>query len=320
MTVLRTSTDGCYKLVNNSWGTYLSPAADPEADTVITKEQLEGFEVRTDVPKIPGELWQAWVDLCIEMTKRDSRNLEVSCRLLRNEADPTLYRIAVPEQSVTVASVRVESFDKALDLMTGEVIEQWPPAGWLPCGSSHSHNTMDSFFSGTDDAYELGDPGLHIVVGNIDIQKNTHSLLASVTAQKRRFIIDEESVIDFADTVSSTYHPSVLTAVKLPVEAIGSPYSRQYLSSWGSRTYNTTQIDTQPRTDYRELSVVIEQFNDQLDLNLVAGKKIGFDSLQVLQNLRDEIEARIEDYYFFSSPVPEYSDPFAYDSNAAYTF
>jgi hypothetical protein len=299
---------------------YLSPASDPDADTVVTKEQLEGFEVRSDVPKIPAALWQAWVDLCVEMTKRDSRNLEVSCRLLRNEADPTLYRIAVPEQSVTVASVRVDSFDKAVDLMTGEVIIQWPPEGWRPCGSSHSHNTMDSFFSGTDDAYELGDPGLHIVVGNIDVAANTHTLVASITAQKRRFIIDEKSVLDDVATVSSTFHPAVLDVIKLPVADISSSYTSYSFPAWGSRTYNTTQIDTPPRTDYRELSGVIQTFNDQLDVTLDTGKQLNFENLQVLEKLRDEIEARIEDQYFFSSPMTAYSDPYAFNSYAPYTY
>ncbi len=320
MTVLRTSTDGCYKLVSNSWGMYLSSTPDPDADTIITKEQLQALELHPDVAKIPAELWQAWVDLCVEMTKRDSRNLEVSCRLLRNEADPTLYRIAVPEQSVTVASVRVDSFDKAIDLMTGEVIQQWPPEGWRPCGSSHSHNTMDSFFSGTDDQYELGDPGLHIVVGNIDVKANTHSVLASITAQKRRFIIDESAVLEPVTATSKSYHPSVLNIIKLPTPGLGFRSPASFSPAWGSRTYSTTQIDTTPRTDYRELAGVVQKFNDQLDVSIDAGKQLGFDNVQVLEQLRDEIDARIEDQYFFSSPMTAYSDPYSFNSYAAETY
>ena len=318
MTVFRTSADGCYKLVSNTWGRFLAPTTDPDADTIITKEQLEGIELHSDVPKIPAALWQAWVDLCVEMTKQDSRNLEVSCRLLRSEADPSVYRIAVPEQSVTVASVRVNSFDKALDLMTGEVIQQWPPEGWRPCGSSHSHNTMDSFFSGTDDQYELGDPGLHIVVGNIDVKANTHTVLASITAQKRRFIIDESAVLEAPVTTDTTFHPSVLTVIDLPKGGLGFTSTSAYTPLWGSRTYNTPQVQDIPRTDYRELTGVIQTFNDQLDVHLDAGKQLGFDHIQVLEKLRDEVEARIEDQYFFSSP--SYSDPFFFNPYAAETY
>ena len=132
MTILRTQRDGCWQVQSNSWGQFLAPAVDPDADTVITQEQLQGFELHPDTPKIPTALWSKWVNLCIELCKRATKDLEVSCRLLRHVDDPTRYRICVPVQKVTSVSVRVESFDKAVDIETGELIEQWPPEGWLP--------------------------------------------------------------------------------------------------------------------------------------------------------------------------------------------
>ena len=213
MTVLRTRNDGCYALQQNSWGTYLAPASDPLADTVITQEQLDGFELAADIPKIPAQLWQRWLDLCFEVMKRNDSDLEVSCRFLRNVENPSQYRIVVPEQVITSVSVRVNSFDNAVDIETGEVIKQWPPEGWRPCGSSHSHNTMQAFFSGTDDEFELGDPGLHIVVGELNLKDITYTNKASVTANFRRFIVDIDDVvktdIEGVDT-SLSYHPDVL--------------------------------------------------------------------------------------------------------------
>lgn len=215
MTVLRTSRDGCWEIKSNQWGRYLAPTVDPDADTVITKEQLEGFELNDDIARIPADLWNRWIELCFEMVKRGTGDLEVSCRLLRNDAGE--YRIVVPVQKVTGVSVRVDSFDKAIDIVDGQLVEQWPPEGWLPAGSSHSHNTMDSFFSGTDDKYELGDPGLHIVVGNIDVAQRTYTVKASVTANHRRFMIDDLSVIELDEyDVDTTYHPNVLNAIELP--------------------------------------------------------------------------------------------------------
>ena len=213
MTILRTQRDGCWQVQSNSWGQFLAPAVDPDADTVITKEQLEGFELHPDTPKIPTELWSKWVNLCIELCRRGTGDLEVSCRLLRHVDDPTKYRICVPVQKVTSVSVRVESFDKAVDIETGELIEQWPPEGWRPCGSSHSHNTMDAFFSGTDDKYELGDPGLHIVVGKINTQTGDHELCASVTANMRRFLIDPEDVLTMECSTDEVYSPKCLDAI-----------------------------------------------------------------------------------------------------------
>ena len=225
--ILRTRKDGCWQLTTNTFGTYLSPADDPSADTVITKEQLEGFELRSDLTKIPADLWERWLKLCIEMVRKGTGNLEVSCRLLRNDAGE--YRIVVPEQHVTGVSVRVDSFDSAVDIETGEAISQWPPAGWTPCGSSHSHNTMEAFFSGTDDKYELGDPGLHIVVGTIDVNDSTYTLKASVTANRRRFDVDADAVVDLSGSKAEiTYHPNVMTAIHLKPAVTVKP-----ATSWG---------------------------------------------------------------------------------------
>ena len=210
MTILRTPRNGCWTLVSNNWGQYLAPASDPDADTIITDEQLEGFELSSNINKIPADVWNAWINLCIEMVKRGTGDLEVSCRIVRCDDQ---YRIFIPVQKVTGVSVRVDSFDKAADIMTGEVVEQWPPAGWSPCGSSHSHNTMDSFFSGTDDQYELGDPGIHIVVGNIDDKTGSYTLAASVTANMRRFLVEPSDLVHLDPTVETAYHPSVLSLI-----------------------------------------------------------------------------------------------------------
>ena len=106
MTVLRTRADGCWSLQQNTFGTFLAPADDPLADTVITDAQLNGFELNGDFKKIPSDLWNRWINLCFELTRRDSRNLEVSCRLLRNNDNHYQWRILVPEQKVTTVSVR----------------------------------------------------------------------------------------------------------------------------------------------------------------------------------------------------------------------
>jgi hypothetical protein len=216
MELLRTRTDGCFQLQSNIWGRYLAPASDPLADTVITTEQLEGFELSPDLSRIPASLWNRWINLCIEILRQGNTDLEVSCRFLRNIEDPSKYRIAVPEQRVTSVSVRVDSFDKAVDIETGEVIAQWPPEGWRPCGSSHSHNTMQAFFSGTDDQYELGDPGLHIVVGTINVTTGSYALKASITGNMRRFEIDADDVLDLNIDVETTYHPAVLKVITIP--------------------------------------------------------------------------------------------------------
>ena len=212
--LLRTARRGCWQLKRNAWGQFLAPTDDPLANVVLSDEQLQGFELNEGIVPIPADLWSRWVKLCFHFAKERHGNLEVSCRLLRHEDDKSQWRIVVPPQAVGGASVRAESFDGAIDILTGEVIEQWPPEGWIPCGSAHSHNSMAAFFSGTDDKYELGDPGLHIVIGTINLLANTYTYKASVTANGRRFLIDLPLVADLTP-LAANFHPDVLQVVEL---------------------------------------------------------------------------------------------------------
>lgn len=84
-----------------------------------------------------------------------------------------------------------------------------------------SHNTMSAFFSGVDDSTELGDPGMHVVVGDIDINKMQYDLKASVTAHRRRYLIDYKKVID-TTPLTTDFHKSVLDIV---AEVSLRPYS-----------------------------------------------------------------------------------------------
>jgi len=312
--VLRTSRDGCWDIKDSFWGRYLAPAVDPLADTVITDEQLEGFEIRADVPKIPTALWQRWIALCFEFCGKSNRELEVSCRLLRKTDDPSVYRILVPVQKVSMASVRVDTFDKAIDIVTGETVQQYPPPGWTPCGSSHSHNTMDAFFSGTDDKYELGDPGLHIVVGQINKQLGTFKLAVSITANLRRFLIEPADVLELSDVVPDvTFHPNVLTAVSFPsapgyTTALSTPLS--YNSPWPTTdhydsfpsTYSSRRVDLAPVQDY------VNEFNAATQRLIDAARAVQLDPAEVLRQMSWDLD----DQAYEASSDPLLADPFWY--------
>ncbi len=300
--LLRTSRDGCWSLKENTWGRFLAPCADPDANVVITEEQLEGFELHENTPKIPASLWNRWINLCIELMKRGTGDLEVSCRLLRKEDDPAWYRIVIPVQKVTGVSVRVDTFDKAIDIQTGEVVDQWPPPGWRACGSSHSHNSMDAFFSGTDDQYELGDPGLHIVVGKINPNTGAYVCKASITASLRRFMIDPTDVIDFSPNDSFTYDPACLNAITLPkprsaLKPITAP------SSWELDHFpQPTQTNSSLRAVDPELINLSRGVSDLI----AACKRNGVSTQAALDSLLGEIE----DYYDLE--ITE--DPFYWNS------
>ena len=219
--VIRSSKWGCWQLKGNAIGRYLIPVTDPLATDELTKEHIDGFELSPDFVPIDATTWQRWVQLCFHFCDKVATTTEVSIRLLRKDDDPSKWRIVVPPQSVGRATVTTSNFADSLDIETGEPIGQWPPEGWTPMGSSHSHNTMGAFFSGTDDTYELGDPGLHLVVGSINLVKRTYAIAASVVAPRpgsttpnTRFKLDYSGLVDASPIEEVTFHPNVLEIVK----------------------------------------------------------------------------------------------------------
>lgn len=229
--ILRTSLDGCFEVYQGPWGKYIRSCADPDANVVITDEHLSHFELNDNIHKIPAILWARWVKLCFHFVNKVKSEVEVSVRILRSELDPSQYRILVPKQKVSSATVRIDSFDEAIDIETGEKIESYPPPGWIPVGSSHSHNTMPSFFSSTDDKYELGDPGIHLVVGSIDVDKMKYTISASVVGGGRRFEMPYSNLIDATPVEKVSFHEDVLKYVDystppLPIYPIVKVYNK----------------------------------------------------------------------------------------------
>lgn len=213
--IIRTTRNGCFQVRSNAWGSFLAPCPDPDAQAELEKGALDRFELHSDIHKIPAGLWQRWIQLCFHFAHLKQGDLEVSCRLLRREDDRSQWRILVPRQEVSGASVRIDSFDSSIDIETGELVKTYPPEGWVPAGSSHSHNSMPlAKFSSTDDASELGCPGLHIVVSHINTAKNTYVATASITANHRRFYLDAPSLVIDLAPVKETFHTAVLDVIQ----------------------------------------------------------------------------------------------------------
>jgi hypothetical protein len=250
-TILRTAKDGCWEIYDGPWGKYIRPTFDPEANAEITDEHLKHFELKEDINRIPAELWAKWIKLCFYYVDKVQACVEVSMRILRSEEDPSVYRFLVPKQKVSGASVRVDSFDEAIDIDTGEEITSYPPEGWVPVGSSHSHNTMQAFFSGTDDKYELGDPGIHIVVGSINPKDMKYTIAASVVGSGRRFMVEYDKLIDATPIPGQEFHPKVLDYVDYSTPV--STYSVKGGFTKYPSTWNKKETKTSPKRDYNDL-------------------------------------------------------------------
>jgi hypothetical protein len=72
---------------------------------------------------------------------------------------------------------------------------------------------MSAFFSGTDDNYELGDPGIHLVVGGIKVQERRYEIAASVVGNGRRFILHYDNLVNATPVEGVTFHPKVVDYV-----------------------------------------------------------------------------------------------------------
>ena len=249
-TIVRSLRHGAFKVRNSHWGSYLAPCDDPDGDKDFKPEEaIKEFFVPDSLHRIPGDLWQRWIQLCFYYApKTKGTSLEVGVRLLVSATDPSKYRILVPRQSVSGGSVHATNFDDSVDIETGEAITSYPPDGWIPCGSSHSHGTMGAFFSAVDDGNELGDPGLHITIGriNADPKVMSYELVASVTADRRRYRLPYEQFVD-TTPIKATYHPKVLEWVKAerpPATTIPSYYNGSnyggngYYGRYGAGNYN----------------------------------------------------------------------------------
>lgn len=216
--IIRTKRHGCFQFSESpAWGAYLVPVDDPEGQDV-PEDDLRGIKLIENFPRLPAELWGPFISLafhfCPEKKKKNQKvkELEVSIVLLRKADDLSQWKIVVPEQVVTGASVEAK-FDNNCDIVTGEIYNQFPPPGYIHAGSAHSHNTMGAFFSGTDDANELGVPGMHIVVGKINKKKGTYQPNASICLKKCRKYINIDHVVD-TTPVRAKFHPNVLSMIK----------------------------------------------------------------------------------------------------------
>ena len=217
------ASDGCFEIVSSSaLGACLIPVKDPEANTILTDFDKHGIKLIPDFPKISKEVWARIINFyfhyCGEI-KNATRDTEVSVVFLRRQDDLSQWKVVVPEQIVDAASVRA-NFNKCVDIVTGKQYDSFPPIDevdgesiiWVHAGSSHSHQTMQAFFSSTDDKSELGIPGLHIVVGEINIKKSSYVPKESIVLRGCRKNVDVDDVVD-TTPIGVKFHENCLAMV-----------------------------------------------------------------------------------------------------------
>ena len=196
--------------------------------------ERNGISINKNFSKIPAALWSRWIALCFYMCPQTGSTmssamhgsqLEVQVCLLRNIVKTesgliragSKWKMVIPKQVVSGVSVKAE-LNKNIDIETGEEYTQFPPVGWLHAGSSHSHNTMGAFFSGTDNNSEVACPGFHVVIGNINHKDKQYTYASSVCLRKMRKNVELDEIAD-TDPIENEFHQDVLGYIDTVVSA-----------------------------------------------------------------------------------------------------
>ncbi len=217
--ILRTKDFKMFMRVKSpAWGIYYRQAQEDPSG--INPKDLPPLQLVDNFPRIPANLFTAWVKLAQHFSKvtiKEATNpngsYEVQCLLLRKEPDFREWRIVIPTQIVTGATVDAQT-ENWIDLITGEKGKGFPPMGYVYAGSFHSHNTMSAFWSSRDDSFELNAPGLHATFGKLDGNKG-YQVCSSIVLSFQRHVLEAEKLIDQTWLEAVTFHPDVLNYVHI---------------------------------------------------------------------------------------------------------
>lgn len=301
-------------VVNNTWGTF--------TEVISIKDVITTFQPNLVVPKLGNPEFSAWVTLCYRMIGDFNGSLEVQTILLLNK-QLGKWKLLIPKQNVTGGSVSADLTD-CVDLITGEkYLNHKYPKGYRQIGTCHSHGKLKAFFSGIDDASELGFPGMHCTFGDFG-NVDTFQIAASVVYKNQRYCIDASHLFDIKYDNTISYHKNVNdqieetkydTSIKFryyePYISEDQPLYVKYTDKYTklvqqkreglnqfdlladdlsselfnvlSEAENTGSISTQQTTDY------IEEYDDKLN-KLVRDTSIcDSEKLVILQNFCNQI-------------------------------
>lgn len=165
------------------------------ADFTHTIKESEGRLTYVG-PKIPVNMWREVVSF-FKWTY-DTTKSESQVRLYVNPAASAWAAWAFPQEARTGMSAR--------ELVTDEGAvqrEQFADSeGWLYFGTVHHHCSASAFQSGTDEANEKDQHGIHITVGSMD--KAHHDLHVRFYLKDARFDVDMSMFWDIGEIATIT--------------------------------------------------------------------------------------------------------------------
>lgn len=240
------------------WGKHLIPYNDPTRLDLSLVEKT--FYFNEETPKIPAILFTAILRLYFWAKAGGvGSKTEVAVVLMRSvDAPHDKWKVVVPTQKVSAGGVdaiyedvlnakgEVVETSKCMDIITGEMYESLSAIeGFTYAGTSHSHHTMGTYFSGIDDKNELNNPGLHIVVGSMPYEdtKFTCKVLSSITQCGTRYTYDDHSLFveSFENHKGEKLPPLQVEKLRKLVVSSSSVKSSEFGSMSGYSGYQSYQ-------------------------------------------------------------------------------
>jgi hypothetical protein len=188
------SDDTCYIVGKN--GIYLKKTLDlieslTPVDKISFLEDVPTF-AKMKIPKLPTKLFGNILGFFRDVYKLYSSE---SIVLLYYNKEEKVYKVFVPEQEVTGASLSYKSNQTMKN--------------HLLVGSIHSHASMSAFHSGTDVHDEEKFDGLHITIGKVN-DKDFFDICGSIAVNGMRVAIDPiEYVLGLEHREYTSFFPNM---------------------------------------------------------------------------------------------------------------
>lgn len=185
--------DGVYLVIQNSIGQFITKIID--RDFPGLPKQFNGTRIKLNVPKIPSEIYYQIVAFFTDISE-EMGEAEAFCQV-HYDKEEKQYIVQVPEQTVGKASV---TYDATKSLSAED------PERYSFVFEIHSHNTMNAFWSGTDNADEK-DTRFYGVLGCLDkdeiAEKYRYMIMGKEIEVKKEHIFDfeEDLTIDKTELI-----------------------------------------------------------------------------------------------------------------------
>lgn len=222
--------NGVFEVRENEIGTFMAQLFGSETTSpeILGLKSFPFKSYEAKLPKIPVSLLQQTIKFFMDVCDKKN-NAEAGIQIFWNR-EKEEYFIAVNDQEVSGASV---TFERDPGLEEKELLIM----------DIHSHNTMDAFWSGTDDADEK-ETRLYGVIGKL----NTCTPTMRVRASCAGHFIDLEigDIFDNKDAYVA-YPPEWMEKVKEKTYH----YSAGYVNKWaGGKGWNPRAHDSWDDYDY----------------------------------------------------------------------